>query len=412
MATSESQYENALARVKKAFDILKIDDQYFEMLRAPKRTVTVSLPVRMDNGKIRIFEGYRVQHSDLRGPSKGGIRFHPEVDMDEVKTLAFLMTWKNTVIDIPYGGAKGGVIVNTKELSLNELERLSRMYILKMAAVLGPKRDIPAPDVYTNPAVMAWMMDEYSKMMGHNVFGVITGKPVELGGSLGRDKATAQGGIFALNDALKKLELKPTTAAVQGFGNAGYTFAKFLFDDGFKVVAVSDSSGGIYNAEGLHIDQVWAHKQKTGKVQGFPGAKDITNQELLEVDAEVLAPAALAYQIDKENANNVKAKVIVELANNPTAPEADEILHRKGIFLIPDILANSGGVAVSYFEWVQNNQGFAWTRKEVNERLKQKMEHAFNEVYSRAQKHKVDMRLAANIYATEKMVKVMKLRGY
>lgn len=412
MADAPSQYENALSRVKEAFDLLKVEPEYFDMLKEPKRTVTVSLPVRMDNRKIKVFIGYRVQHNNLRGPTKGGIRFHPKVDMDEVKTLAFLMTWKNTVIDIPYGGAKGGVVVNPKELSRNELEALSRMFIIKMATVLGPQRDIPAPDLYTNSEIMAWMMDEYSKMKGQNVFSIITGKPIELGGSHGRDTATAQGGIYALNGALKVLKLKPTTAAVQGFGNAGYTFAKFLYDDGFKVQAVSDSRGAIFNKNGLDIDKVWKHKQKTGNVQEFEGARNISNYELLEQDVEVLAPAALSYQITKKNAGNVKAKVIVELANNPTDPEADKILHKNGVFVIPDILANSGGVAVSYFEWVQNNQGFPWTPEEVNSRLKYKMEHAFNSVHKRACDFDCDMRLGANVYATEKMVKVMKLRGY
>jgi len=409
---TNSQYQETLKRVKVAFDMLNIEEDYFDILKEPKRTVTVAIPIRMDNGRINVFKGYRVQHSDMRGPSKGGIRFHHEVDMDEVKTLAFLMSWKCTVIDIPYGGAKGGVIVNPKELSKNELEQLSRGYIRKMAPVLGPERDIPAPDVYTTPQIMAWMMDEFSKLKGHNVFAMITGKPIELGGSEGRDKATAQGGIFALEEVMNLLEMKKSTAAVQGFGNAGYTFAKFLYDDGFKVVAVSDSSGGIYNENGLDIDKVWDHKQATGRVSGFSGSKDITNEELLELDVEVLVPAALSYQITENNAKKIKAKVIVELANNPTKPEADKILFENDVFVIPDILANSGGVAVSYFEWVQNNSGDAWTRDEVNEKLKQKMITAFHEVYKRSKKFNVDMRMGANIYAAEKIVKVMKLRGY
>lgn len=405
-------WEEALEQFNKAADILELDDSIRDILTNPKRVFEVSIPVRMDNGKIKVFTGYRVQFNDLRGPTKGGIRYHPDVDLDEVKALAFWMTWKNTVVDIPFGGGKGGVICNPKELSNGELERLSRGYVEAMHKYIGPEKDIPAPDVYTNPQVMAWMMDEYHRIEGHNVFGVITGKPLELMGSHGRAEATAQGGVYVLEEALKKYSIDNPTVAVQGFGNAGSTAAKLLYEKGMKVVAVSDSKGAVYDKQGLDIQALLKHKSDTGKVSGFKESKELTNKELLALDVDILIPAALAGAITEENVSDVKAKIILELANGPVTSDAREKLYADGQIAIPDILSNAGGVAVSYFEWVQNNTGYSWKEDEVQEKLKEKMKNSFKQVFSVSEEFEIDLGTAAYVHAIRNMVKVLELRGY
>ncbi|MFH1605752.1 MAG: Glu/Leu/Phe/Val dehydrogenase [Nanoarchaeota archaeon] len=404
-------WNNAVSQFNKAAKILKLNESVIELLTQPKRIIHVSIPIKMDDKSLKTFQGFRVQFNDMRGPTKGGIRYHHEVDMEEVKALAFLMTWKNTIVDIPFGGAKGGIICNPKELSEAELERLSRGYIQAMYQFIGPEKDIPAPDVYTTPQIMAWMMDEYHKFQGHNVFGMITGKPIELGGSKGRDIATALGGTFVLEEALQKMKLQKPTIAIQGFGNAGRTAAKLLSDKGYKIVAVSDSHGGVYNEKGLDLKALMSHKDKTSSVKDFKDAKNISNEKLLEIECDVLIPAALGNQIRKDNAQKIKAKIILELANGPVTSEARELLFKKGIMSIPDILANAGGVTVSYFEWVQNNTGDSWTHEEVYARLKDKMVEAFDSVYEVYEEENVDMGLAAQILAIKRMVRVMELRG-
>ncbi len=402
-------FENAVLQFKKAAQILNLDEKTQELILTPKRILEFEIPIAMDNGVKKTFQGYRVQFNDLRGPCKGGIRYHPNVSLDEVKALSFWMTWKCTIADIPYGGGKGGVICNPKQLSQKELEQISRGFIRAIHPHIGPWKDIPAPDVYTNAQIMAWMVDEYSKLVGQFTPAVITGKPLELGGSKGRDKATAQGGVYVTEQAIKKLNLKNPTIAIQGFGNAGSNAALILSNLGYKVVAISDSKGAIYNKNGIDIPKAIEHKKSTRSVKGF--AKDITNEQLLELDVDILIPAALENVITKDNAANIKAKLIVELANGPTTPEADQILLKNGTTIVPDVLANSGGVTVSYFEWVQNNYGYYWEKDEVNEKLKKKITTAFNNVYNKTQEHKVDMRTGAYLYAISEIVKVMKLRG-
>jgi glutamate dehydrogenase (NAD(P)+) len=405
-------WDEALSQFDKAAKVLNLDSSIVDLLTHPKRIHQVSIPVRMDNGKIKVFEGFRVQFNDLRGPTKGGIRYHPDVTLEEVKALSFWMTWKNTVVDVPFGGGKGGIIVNPKELSKGELERLSRGYIEAMHKFIGPEKDIPAPDVYTTPQIMAWMVDEYHRIEGHNVFGMITGKPLELGGSEGRGEATAQGGFYVLEEAFKVFNIVNPTIAIQGFGNAGMVAAKLLSKAGHKIVAVSDSKGAIYNEHGLNIEKVIQEKNQSKTVIGFSDAKKISNEELLELNVDVLIPAALESVITSKNVSNIKAKIILELANGPVSANAREALFKNGQISIPDILANSGGVAVSYFEWVQNNIGYAWKEKEVLEKLKEKMCVAFDNVYNISKEYKVDMGTAAYVHAIKKMVKVLELRGY
>lgn len=413
MDREATSFEHAISQLMIAAKKLKVKPHYLELLINPKRTIKVSIPVRMDNGLIEVFTGFRVQFNDLRGPVKGGIRFHPSVNLDEVNTLAFLMTYKNIVIDIPFGGAKGGVIVDTKKLSITELERLSRGYIQALVNDIGPHKDIPAPDVYTNPQVMAWMMDEYSKLVGYNVYGVITGKPVELGGSEGRSISTAQGGAYVIEEVIRDMKANQCPAvAIQGFGNAGSVLAELLAKTCASIVAVSDSKGGIYNPAGLDIKKLIEYKRAKDTVIGFPGSKKITQEELLELPVDVLVPAALENQITEKNAKKIKAKIIVELANGPTTPEADAILFERGISVVPDILANSGGVCVSYFEWVQNNISYPWTQEEVLERLRTKMVKAYGIIRDRSKKYEVSMRTAAYIRGLEVMMKVLELRGY
>lgn len=406
-------FESCQKQLKKAMDVLKMGEDIYEVLKEPKEYLEVSVPVRMDNGKVRVFHGYRVHHNNIRGPYKGGIRFHPDVNVNEVKALAFWMTWKCAVVDIPYGGAKGGVICNPKEMSEGELERLSRGYVRALGDFIGPEKDIPAPDVYTNPQIMAWMMCEFSKRKGYNVPGVITGKPVEVFGSEGRNEATGNGLAFATREVLKYLKLNPEnmTATIQGYGNLGHVVADRYLEMGIKVIAASDSKGAIYNPDGLNPHEILAHKKKTGSVVGLRGTKKITNEQLLEMKCDILAPCALENVITKENANKIKAKIIMEGANGPTTPEAENILHKKKILVVPDILANAGGVTVSYFEWVQNLTNYYWSEKEVNEKLDCIMTKAFCKTVEMLEKHKVDMRTAAYILAVKRVAETMRLRG-
>ncbi len=417
MAKSETAnpFEIAQQQLDKAAKKLHLAPEVHALLREPMRTLEVRFPVRMDDGTTRVFNGFRVQYNDARGPTKGGLRFFPEETIDTVKALAAWMTWKCAVVGIPYGGGKGGVICNPKELSVGELERVSRGYIRAIGRFIGPERDIPAPDVYTTPQVMAWMMDEYSTIVGYNVPGVITGKPIPLGGSLGRGDATARGALYTIVEAAKvlKLNLKGATVAVQGYGNAGYFAAKLMREiAGCKVVAVTDSQGGVYSASGIDSEVAQAHKQKTGSVAGLVGGKAITNKDILELDVDVLIPAALENVITGQNASSIKAKIIAEAANGPTTPEADEILYKNGKFLIPDFLCNAGGVTVSYFEWVQNVGGYYWTLPEVHQRLEQTMTTAFRDVHEMATKHKVDNRTAAYMVAVQRVAEAMQLRGW
>ena len=408
-------FEIAQRQLDEAAAILKLDPAVHELLRWPIRELWVTLPVKMDDGSTKIFHGFRVQYNDSRGPCKGGIRYHPEETIDTVRALAAWMTWKTAVVDIPLGGGKGGVICNPKEMSQGELERLSRAYIRQVGRILGLEKDVPAPDVYTTPQIMAWMADEFAFMKGYNEFGVITGKPLALGGSQGRGDATARGGMFCLREAAKelKINLKGATVAIQGFGNAGQfaaTLAKSLL--GCKVVAVSDSRGGVYNANGIDAKALIAHKSKTGSVVGFPGTKPISNEELLELDVTVLIPAALENVITEANAGRIKAKISVELANGPTTPEADKILYKNGVYVIPDFLANAGGVTVSYFEMVQNAYDYYWEEELVHERLDKKMTASFHAVHQMSQKHQVHNRVGAYLVAVNRVAEAVRLRGW
>ncbi len=415
MTEKLNPFEMAQRQLDEAAKILKLEPGIHALLREPLRELHVTLPVKMDDGSVKVFKGFRVQYNDARGPTKGGIRFHPAETIDTVRALAAWMTWKTAVVDIPLGGGKGGIVCNPKELSPAELERLSRAYIRQVGRILGEEVDVPAPDVYTNPQIMAWMMDEYSFIRGYNVPGVITGKPIPLGGSAGRGDATARGGMICVREASKVLgiELKGATTAIQGYGNAGQ-FAHLLGEEllGLKVVAVSDSRGGILNPDGLEAKAVMEHKNNTGAVKGFPGAKEITNEELLELDVVVLIPAALENQIGDWNAANIKAKIVAELANGPTTPEADQILCQNGAYIIPDFLCNAGGVTVSYFEQVQNAYDYYWDEKTVHERLDQRMTAAFHAVHEMAKKHKVHNRLAAYLVAVNRVAEVVRLRGW
>src|SRR5437867_4242216 len=353
-------FEIAQAQFDTAAEHLKLDPWLREVLRRPKRQLVVSIPTKMDNGTIRVFEGYRVQHSLARGPAKGGIRYHPSVTLDEVKALASWMTWKCATVNIPFGGGKGGVVCNPKEMSQRELEGMTRRYASEISIIIGPERDIPAPDVYTNAQTMAWIMDTYSMTVGSTQLGVVTGKPLQIGGSQGRNEATARGVLFLTREACvqENIRIKGSRVAVQGFGNAGSVAARLLSEDGASIIAVSDSSGGIHNPRGLDIKAVQAHKDATGTLRGYREAEPIGNEKLLELECEVLVPAALENQITMENAPRMRVRIVAEAANGPTTPGADEILHKNGVFLIPDILANAGGVTVSYFEWVQSLQAF------------------------------------------------------
>jgi glutamate dehydrogenase (NAD(P)+) len=409
----ENPFEIAQRQFDNAAKYLDLKAGIKAKLRVPKRELTVYFPVKMDDGSIQMFTGHRVQHNLARGPAKGGIRYHPDVTIDEVRAMAMWMTWKSAVVGIPYGGAKGGVVCNPKEMSQRELERLTRRFTSEIIMLIGPESDIPAPDVNTNAQIMAWIMDTYSMTKGYSVPAVVTGKPVEIGGSLGRREATGRGVMFTTREALKHLGM-PTErirVVVQGFGNVGAIGAQLLQELGCTVIAVSDSRGGIYNPKGLNVEDVMRHKAETGMVAGYPGTDEITNEELLGLDCEVLVPAALENQITEENAARVKARVIAEGANGPTTPEADDILFDKGAFVIPDILANAGGVTVSYFEWVQGLQSFFWSEDEVNNNLEKIMVKAFQDVLAISQRREVNMRVAAYILAIDRVATATLLRG-
>ncbi|MFH1454282.1 MAG: Glu/Leu/Phe/Val dehydrogenase [Armatimonadota bacterium] len=406
-------WQIALQQLDRVAKKMNLDPNIHEVLKYPKRELHVSIPVRMDNGSIRTFMGYRVQHNLARGPAKGGIRYHPDVSVDEVRALAMWMTWKCAVVGIPYGGAKGGVICNPKELSMSELERITRRFTSEISIIIGPEKDIPAPDVYTNAKTMSWIMDTYSMIKGYSVPGVVTGKPIEVGGSYGRNEATARGCMFTVQKAAEALgwgDLKGKTVSVQGFGNAGSIAARLLADEGCKIVAVSDSRGGIYSEKGLDITSVITYKQETGSVKGYKDTKEITNEQLLELEVDVLVPAALENVITSKNAANIKAKIVAEAANGPTTPEADDILFKNGIMVIPDILANAGGVTVSYFEWVQDLQAHFWTEDEVNNKLRDIMYKSFMDVLNIHKKYNCDMRTAAYILAVGRVSDALKLR--
>ena len=408
-----NQFKGVINQLNKTCELMKIKHDELEILRKPDRILEVSLPVLMDDGRIKVFDGYRVQYNNIRGPYKGGLRFHPAVSLDEIKCLAFWMTIKCAVADIPYGGSKGGVAVDVKKLSQGELERLTRAYTRGFADFIGPYRDIPAPDVYTNAQTMAWIMDEYSHIKGENTPAVVTGKPVEIGGSLGRDTATSLGGFFVLEQVLSKLKLAKNkiSLAVQGFGNVGMNFAMTVYAAGYKIVAVSDSRGGIYDKNGLNIEKVLSHKQTTGSIIDFNGLKNITNEQLLELPVEVLVPAALENAIHEKNAGRIKAKVILEMGNGPTTPEAEAKLDKKGVLIVPDVLANAGGVIVSYFEWVQNLRHYYWEQAKVEGNLEKQMTNAFKKVWQTKQKQNCNLRTAAYLVAVERLVKALKVRG-
>jgi glutamate dehydrogenase (NAD(P)+) len=413
--TKQNPFEMAQKQLDDCAEILKLDPSAHEILRHPLRELHVSIPVRMDDGSTRVFQGYRVQYNDALGPTKGGIRFHPEETIDTVRALAAWMTWKCALLGLPLGGGKGGVICNPKELSETELERLSRAYINQVWQFIGPDKDIPAPDVYTTPQVMAWMMDEYSKIAGKNTFGCITGKPVCIGGSCGREDATARGGMYTIREAAKALglNLKNVTVAIQGYGNAGCNAAflcKELFDA--KVVAVSDSKGGVYKKDGLPLENVCDYKAKTTSVISTPDVEPISNEELLELDVDVLIAAALENAITNDNAANVKAKILAELANGPTTPEADAIQYDNGVHVIPDFLCNAGGVTVSYFEMVQNIYMYCWGLEEVYERLNTRMTEAYRSVLDASRVYDINMRKAAYVVAVDRVVEAMRLRGW
>ena len=408
-----SPLEVAIQQVDIAAEMLNLESGICEVLKKPKRSVIVAVPIRRDNGEINVFTGVRVQHSDARGPYKGGIRYHPDVTLEVVTALAMWMTWKCAVVEIPYGGAKGGVRCNPKELSIGELERLTRRYTTMILNFIGPYRDVPAPDVYTDAQTMAWIMDTYSQFKGYMVPEIVTGKPLHLEGSEGREAAAARGLTYCVDEAAKYLgmKLKDATVAVQGFGKVGWNAARFLHDQGCKIIALSDSKGGICNPKGINPAKVHEHKKRTNSVINYKGCKNITNKELLETECEILIPAAMENQITKENAGNIKAHLLAEGANGPTTPEASRILTEKGIFMIPDILANSGGVTVSYFEWVQNLHREHWTKEEVHSKLKYKMVKAFKDVFNAMKEHETDMRTAALMLGVGRVAKAIKSLG-
>lgn len=421
---NHNQFENAMSQLDKAASIMNLDKNLHEILKQPDRVLTVSIPVKMDSGEIKVFIGYRSQYNNSLGPYKGGIRYHWNVSLEEVKALSFWMMVKCATVNIPMGGGKGGVVVNPKELSEGELERLSRGYIQKIWRYLGSNQDVPAPDVYTNGTIMAWMRDEYEKLLGHADPGVITGKPLGQGGSEGREIATAQGGVYVVRELAKKLGLTPqeTTVAVQGMGNVGGYVAELLYKDGYKIVAMSDSKGGVYNEQGIDPKRAEEIKKAGGilgcycvgkvcKMEEMPSegpCRHVSNEDLLELPVDILVPAALENQITQDNATRIKAKVVVEMANGPTTPGADEILKNKGIVLVPDVLANAGGVTVSYFEWEQNIKGEHWTEVDVFAKLEPIMVKAFNEVWDTKEQYKIDMRTAAYVKAIERVATKLK----
>ena len=399
--------------IKEALHKLGFDDGMYDLVKEPLRFLEVRIPVRMDDGTVKTFTGYRAQHNDAVGPTKGGVRFHPNVNVDEVKALSMWMTMKCGIVDLPYGGGKGGIICDPRQMSIHEVERLSRGYVRAISQIVGPSKDIPAPDVITNSQIMAWMMDEYSALDKFNSPGFITGKPIVLGGSQGRDRSTALGVVIAIEQAakLRDLDLNGAKIVIQGFGNAGSFLAKFLFDKGAKIVGISDAYGALSDPEGLDIDYLLDRRDSFGTVTNL-FEETISNKELFELDCDILIPAAIENQITKENAPNIKADILVEAANGPTTLEATRILHERGILLVPDVLASAGGVTVSYFEWVQNNQGYYWTEEEVNEKMREKLVTAFNDIYELAQNRKIDMRLAAYIVGIKRTAEAARYRGW
>ncbi len=417
MNSTYNPYDEMLKTLERAATMLKIEEDDYIQLKYPERELKVSVPVRMDDGSIRVFEGYRVQHSGVRGPYKGGIRYHQNVDMDEVKALAAIMSFKCAVVDVPYGGGKGGITVDPSKLSKGELERLTRKYSTLLYPIIGPHIDIPAPDVNTNAEVMAWFMDAFSTLRGQLTPGVVTGKPIPVGGSLGRGEATGRGVMLMTREIAKKtkLDLAGARVAVQGAGNVGGTSAKFLHREGCKIVAISDVSGGVYQEEGLDIEQIIdflsAERGRTLKDYNLSGLKRISNAEMLQLDVDILIPAALENEITEKTAPSIKAKVIVEGANGPTTGEGDKILEDKGVIVVPDILANAGGVVVSYFEWLQNLQNFKWEEEEINQKLESIMVKAFNDVWNTAQKSETSLRMGAYMLAVDRIATASKLRG-
>ncbi|WP_438319178.1 Glu/Leu/Phe/Val family dehydrogenase [Sporosarcina sp. FA9] len=399
--------------IKEALDKLGYDEGMYELLKEPIRMVEVRIPIRMDDGKIKVFTGFRAQHNDAVGPTKGGVRFHPDVTREEVMALSMWMTLKAGIVDLPYGGGKGAIICDPREMSMGELERISRGYVRALSQVMGPAKDIPAPDVFTNAQIMAWMMDEYSKIDEFNSPGFITGKPIVLGGSQGRDRATAEGVTIIISEAAKRrgIDMKGARIVIQGFGNAGSFLSKFLHDAGAKVIGISDAYGALHDPEGLDIDYLLDRRDSFGTVTTLFD-NTITNAELLELDCDILVPAAIANQITEKNAHNIKATIVVEAANGPTTSEGTKILTDRGILLVPDVLASAGGVTVSYFEWVQNNMGYYWTEEEVRERMTKKMVDAFDNLYSMATTRNIDMRLAAYMIGLRKTAEASRFRGW
>ncbi|MGI8883524.1 MAG: Glu/Leu/Phe/Val family dehydrogenase [Pyrinomonadaceae bacterium] len=409
----KNPFEAMSERFDRAAQILGLDADLYAVLRVPSRELKVYIPVRMDTGHIQVFEGYRVQHNFARGPAKGGIRYAPDVTLDEVKALSAWMTWKCAVVNVPFGGAKGGIVCNPIQMSQGELERMTRRYTSELLDFIGPDKDVPAPDMNTNEQTMAWIMDTYSMHARHTVTSVVTGKPVALGGSLGRREATGRGVLFTVNEAIKRFKLKPeqTTVVVQGSGNVGGIGATLMHEQGYKVTAISDIGSGIYNAKGLDIPEVMNYLQTNKTLEGYSEAEHVGNKELLEIECDVLAPCATENQITSENADRIKCKILAEGANGPTTPKADKILHDKGIFVTPDILANAGGVTVSYFEWVQDRMGYFWREDEVNQRLEEKMVASFNELCRFSELHDVDTRTAAYMLAIDRVAYDTKMRG-
>lgn len=409
----KNPFEAMSERFDRAAQLLGLDPDLYAVMRVPSREIKVYIPVRMDSGHIEVFEGYRVQHNFARGPAKGGIRYAPDVTLDEVKALSAWMTWKCAVVNVPFGGGKGGIVCNPQQMSIGELERLTRRYTAELIDFIGPDKDVPAPDMNTNEQTMAWIMDTFSMHARHTVTAVVTGKPVALGGSLGRREATGRGVLFCVNEAIKRFKLTPekTSVVVQGSGNVGGIGAQLMFEKGYKVIAISDVGGGIYNKKGINIPNALEYLQKNRSFEGYTEADTVSNSELLEIECDVLAPCATENQITSENAAKINCKILAEGANGPTTPKADKILYDNGIFAIPDILANAGGVTVSYFEWVQDRMGYFWREDEVNQRLEEKMVASFNELCHYADKHNVDTRTAAYMLAIDRVAYDTRMRG-
>jgi glutamate dehydrogenase (NAD(P)+) len=409
----ENPFESMMSRFDRAAQLLDLDPDLYAVLRVPNRELKVYIPTKMDSGRIQVFEGYRVQHNFARGPAKGGIRYAPDVSLDEVRALAAWMTWKCAVVNVPFGGAKGGIICDPQQMSVGELERMTRRYAAELLDFIGPEKDVPAPDMNTNEQTMAWIMDTYSMHARHTVNAVVTGKPVDLGGSQGRREATGRGILFVTNEAIKRFKMTPaeTRVVVQGSGNVGGIGAQLLHEAGYNVVAISDIHGGIYNPNGIDIPNALQYLRTTRSFEGYQGVEFVNNQELLELQCDVLVPAATENQITSQNADKIKCKVLSEGANGPTTAAADEILHEKGIFVVPDILANAGGVTVSYFEWVQDRMGYFWREDVVNERLQDKMVASFNDVCRYAEAHRVDTRTAAYMLAIDRVAYDTRMRG-